>query len=102
MGLDIVIYKKNHKNVIEIEESLHKEITSLYEKYKKDQQMPFVEKIMDYYKTDIFLQDDDIVELTGDLKFILSKLDSNRSFELSKIIKELEYDGIVKIHIGGD
>ena len=102
MGLDIIIHKRAQRNILEIREPLHKDIISVYNNYKGEQDTPFIEQIKDYYKTDLFLQGDSIEGLIADLSFVLSKINSYRASELSNIIKELAQPDIEKIHISGD
>ncbi|MFK7050536.1 hypothetical protein [Flavobacterium columnare] len=99
MGLDIVIYKNDAREVLEIKEKVHKEI---YRGKIDLSEMILLPMLSDYYKTNVFYDSKDIQKLIVELSSISSNMDFFIKNEINQIIEKISAPDISKIHIAGD
>lgn len=100
MGLDIVLYKKDKKKqIVEIKEKLHK---ILFSKLNDLSEMNQLNRIRDYYKTNVHFRSDEISMLVEDLKRVARQVSNLQKAEILSLIKILSDSTLIKIHITGD
>jgi hypothetical protein len=96
MGLDIVIYRQPGREILEINERLHKEI------FNEFNDLAYLNKISDYYKTDITFNANEIEKFINDLDIVKNNLSEKFAPDLEQLITKLKDSRIIKIHIAGD
>ncbi|MGF6949022.1 hypothetical protein QF028_001527 [Neobacillus sp. B4I6] len=101
MGLDVLFYDKNDKEIgtYEITEALHNEIFNSKKLWRSYLEL---RKISDYYLSDEEYEGQALLELITDLKRYKMFINENKQGEYQNLINDISHPAIKKIIVVGD